>query len=163
MVYNLRFASSKCSLFHNSIVFGSCIIRILYTGCAKTKKNNSGSKRLTACLFEPLWRWSHEWPKHVSGYYVINLQSYTQVYLLLLLQILYTDHDILDKTGYKVAVKLVGYMTDKVGADEEKSCGRFIWGLSPGTSLTLWRLTIHIGVVTHREPLKLHFIYLFNQ
>jgi len=25
-------------LFHNSIVFGSCIIRILYTGCAKTKK-----------------------------------------------------------------------------------------------------------------------------
>jgi hypothetical protein len=46
--------------------------------------------------------------------------------LLLLLQILYTDHDILDKTGYKVAVKLVGYMTDEVGADEEKSCGRFI-------------------------------------
>jgi len=37
MVYNLRlFSSSKCSLFHNSIVFG--IIRILYTGCAKTKK-----------------------------------------------------------------------------------------------------------------------------
>ena len=39
MVYTLRFFfSSKCSLFHNSNVFGSCIIHILYTGCAKIKK-----------------------------------------------------------------------------------------------------------------------------
>ena len=45
-VYTLRFFSSKCSLFHNSNVFGSCIIHILYTGCAKFKKNNSGAKRL---------------------------------------------------------------------------------------------------------------------
>jgi len=36
----------KCSLLHNSNVFSSCIIRILYTGCAKIKKNNSGVKRL---------------------------------------------------------------------------------------------------------------------
>jgi len=35
MVYILRFFSSKCSLFHNSNVFGSCIIHILYTECAK--------------------------------------------------------------------------------------------------------------------------------
>jgi len=27
--------SSKCSLFNNSNVFGSCVIHILYTGCAK--------------------------------------------------------------------------------------------------------------------------------
>jgi len=48
MVYTLRFFSfSKCSLFHNSNVFGSCIIHILYTGCAKIKKN-SGAKRLRA-------------------------------------------------------------------------------------------------------------------
>jgi len=33
-------------LFHNSNVFGSCFIHILYTGCAKIKKNNSGAKRL---------------------------------------------------------------------------------------------------------------------
>ena len=40
------FSSSKCSLFHNSNVFGSCIIRVLYTECAKIKKkNNSGAKR----------------------------------------------------------------------------------------------------------------------
>ena len=32
------FFSPKCSLFHNSNVFGSCIIHILYTGCAKIKK-----------------------------------------------------------------------------------------------------------------------------
>jgi len=36
MVYTLRFFfSSKCSLFHSSNVFGSRIIHILYTGCAK--------------------------------------------------------------------------------------------------------------------------------
>jgi hypothetical protein len=47
MVYTLRFfCSSNCSLFHNSNVFGSCIIHILYTGCAKIKKNNSDAKSL---------------------------------------------------------------------------------------------------------------------
>ena len=46
-MYNLLFFfSSKCSLFHNSNLFGSCIIHILYTGCAKIEKNNSGAKRL---------------------------------------------------------------------------------------------------------------------
>jgi len=38
MIYTLRFLSSKCSLFHNSNVFGSCIIHILYTGCAEIKQ-----------------------------------------------------------------------------------------------------------------------------
>jgi len=33
-------------LFHNSNLFGSCIIRILYTECANIKKNSSGAKRL---------------------------------------------------------------------------------------------------------------------
>ena len=46
MLYILRFFSSKCSLFHNVNLFGSCIIHILYTGCAKIKKNNSGAKGL---------------------------------------------------------------------------------------------------------------------
>ena len=32
------FFSSKCSLFHNANLFGSCIIHILYTECAKIKK-----------------------------------------------------------------------------------------------------------------------------
>jgi len=44
MVYTLRFFfSSKCSSFRNSNLFGSCVIHILYTGCAKIKKNNSGA------------------------------------------------------------------------------------------------------------------------
>ena len=41
MVYTLRFFLFKMqfvSLFHNSNVFGPCIIHILYTGCAKIKK-----------------------------------------------------------------------------------------------------------------------------
>ena len=37
-IYCPFFSSSKRSLFHNSNVFGSCIIHILYTGCAKIKK-----------------------------------------------------------------------------------------------------------------------------
>jgi len=31
----LRFFPSKCRLFHNATLFGSCIIRILPTGCVK--------------------------------------------------------------------------------------------------------------------------------
>ena len=38
MLYTLHFFSSKCSLFHNANLFGSCIIHILYTECAKIKK-----------------------------------------------------------------------------------------------------------------------------
>jgi len=44
--YSPFFSSSKCSLFHNSNIFGSWIIHILYTECAKIKKKNSGAKRL---------------------------------------------------------------------------------------------------------------------
>jgi len=38
MVYNLRFFLFKMRFVHNSNVFSSCIIHILYTGCAKIKK-----------------------------------------------------------------------------------------------------------------------------
>jgi len=48
MVYTLRFF--KCSLFHNSNVFGSCIIHILYTECAKIKKIIPAPKGLRAAL-----------------------------------------------------------------------------------------------------------------
>ena len=47
-LYTLRFFSSKRSLFHNSNLFGSCIIHILYTRCAEIKKKNSGAKGLSA-------------------------------------------------------------------------------------------------------------------
>ena len=44
------FFSSKCRMFHNANLFGVCIIHILYTGCAKIKKNNSGAKGLIESL-----------------------------------------------------------------------------------------------------------------
>ena len=53
MVYTLRFFFSKVSFFHNSNVFGSCIIHILYTGVLKLKENNSGAKRLTNAMGPP--------------------------------------------------------------------------------------------------------------
>ena len=53
MVYTLRFSSSKWTLFHNSKVFGSCIIHILYTGVLKLKKNISGTKMI---ITKRLWR-----------------------------------------------------------------------------------------------------------
>ena len=54
MVYNLHFFfSSNCSLFHNSNVFGSCIIHILYTGCAKIKKIISEPKGYAVAVSSP--------------------------------------------------------------------------------------------------------------
>jgi hypothetical protein len=49
--------SSKCSLFHNPKVFGSFTIHVLYTGCAKILKNNSGAKRLMYELKKKLERY----------------------------------------------------------------------------------------------------------
>ena len=51
MAYTLRFFFSKWNLFHNSNVFCFCSIHILYIGCAKIKKNNSGAKRLNIQTF----------------------------------------------------------------------------------------------------------------
>ena len=52
-LYSPFLFSSKCSLFHNNAnMFGSCIIHILYTGCAEIKKkNNSCAKGLNG-----VWR-----------------------------------------------------------------------------------------------------------
>jgi len=50
MVHTLRFFLFKMQFFHNSIAFGSCIIHILYTGCAKIKKNNSGTRKLKTSI-----------------------------------------------------------------------------------------------------------------
>ena len=37
-LYSPFFFSSKCSFFHNANLFGSCIIHILYTGCAEIRQ-----------------------------------------------------------------------------------------------------------------------------
>ena len=60
-IYSPFFSSSNCSLFHNSNVFGSCIIHILYTGVLKLKKNNSGARRLMTCTpYQILFWWSNQ-------------------------------------------------------------------------------------------------------
>ena len=41
------FSLQHVVFFHNANLFGTCIIHILYTGCAKIKKNNSGAKGLS--------------------------------------------------------------------------------------------------------------------
>jgi hypothetical protein len=43
-LYSPFFLFSKCCLFHNANFFGSCIIHILLTGCAKIKKIIPASK-----------------------------------------------------------------------------------------------------------------------
>ena len=82
MVYTLRLFSSKCSLFHNSNVFGSCIIHILYTGCAKIKKiNNSNlTKRLILSAASPrnLFRFYtllSRYPKFIAKFSEVFVQS----------------------------------------------------------------------------------------
>ena len=50
MLYTLRFFSSKCSLFHNANLFGSCIIHILYTEGAKLKKKKFRRQRVKGAL-----------------------------------------------------------------------------------------------------------------
>jgi hypothetical protein len=65
MVYTLRFFFSKCSLFHNSNAFGSCIIHILYTGCAKIKKK-SNAKRLKLEKMDFAFE-SRSWYRRISA------------------------------------------------------------------------------------------------
>ena len=44
------FLSSKCCLFYNANLFGSCIIHILYTGCAKIKKKKFPRQKVKMLL-----------------------------------------------------------------------------------------------------------------
>jgi len=60
-VYTLRFFfSSKCSLFHNSNIFGSSFIHILYTGCAKhfilyIYSKNTGTEYFEHGIYSPFF------------------------------------------------------------------------------------------------------------
>jgi len=56
MVYTLRFSYSKCSLFHNSNIFGSCIIHILFTGVPKyTYSTNTGTEHFKHGIYSPFY------------------------------------------------------------------------------------------------------------
>ena len=45
-LYSPFFSLQNAFFFHNANLFGSCIIHMLHTECAKIKKNNSGAKGL---------------------------------------------------------------------------------------------------------------------
>ena len=76
-VYTLRFfSSSKCSLLHNSNVFCSYIIHILYTLCAKIKKKIRRQKvkgKLVLCMFR----------RHVVGAQTYKSTCYKSRHLVL--------------------------------------------------------------------------------
>ena len=55
MVFTLSFFSLKYSLFHNSNVFGSCIIHILYTGCAKIYSTNISTAYFKHGIYFPFF------------------------------------------------------------------------------------------------------------
>ena len=72
-VYSPFFFSLKWGSFHNSNLFGSCIIYILYTGCAKIKKNNSGGKRLIWVACWPLvTKFAGSNPAEAVGFLRVN-------------------------------------------------------------------------------------------
>jgi hypothetical protein len=48
-------AHSPFLSLQNATFFGSCIIHILYTGCAKKNFKNSGAKRLNVTELSALW------------------------------------------------------------------------------------------------------------
>ena len=83
MLYTLHFFSSKCSLFHNANLFGSCIIHILYTECAKIKNNNSGAKELiqnihsSDTFFHWCWMWKFMTTFSNPTYYSPNTGNLT--------------------------------------------------------------------------------------
>ena len=103
MVHTPRFFSSKCILFHNSKVFGSCIIHILYTGCAKIKKKNSGAKRLRNLWF---------------SVYETNIHRFCSCFIYL---ILHSVAPIVDTTSFNDMEKLV-YRIDIPGAFGQEVC-----------------------------------------
>jgi len=81
MVYILRFLLFKMRFVSCSNVFGSCIIHILFTGCAQIKKKNSGAKRLNrlctcflrGCNYKNKVNQSHYRPEVLRGFQEVKV------------------------------------------------------------------------------------------
>ena len=115
------FFSSKCSLFHNSNVFVSCIFHIICTGCAKIKKNNSGAKSLN------------------SSDIVFTLQAIAVAKLVSQLSVFH---------GTQVVYLISTPHLDPSWISWIQFT--FLQTVSLISTLTLWRLTTTIVVVPHR-------------
>ena len=69
-LYSPFFFSSKCSLFHNANLFGSCIIHILYTGCAKIKKKFRRQRvKVLKCCADIFFNWQYLAKKNIFPNY----------------------------------------------------------------------------------------------
>jgi len=74
-IYSQCFSLQNAVFFHNSNVFGSRIIHILYTGCAKIKKNNnnSGAKRSRIASFaspSEVRAYAAVWRRQIITHYI---------------------------------------------------------------------------------------------
>jgi len=74
-------------LFHNSNVFGSCIIHILYTGCAKIKKQLrhqkvnylAVNKQCLIFLIDFFLPWRHS-PQWIRASLLLKIRNHTQTH-----------------------------------------------------------------------------------
>jgi len=96
-------------LFHNSNVFGSCIIHILYKGCAKIKKNKRLILNIESGWFI-LYGYITIHGKQNFKSLVTMLQNYAQKKLLLYLQLhasLQNAGDALSETNMVTKIGIV--------------------------------------------------------
>ena len=112
-IYSQLFSSSKCSLFHNSNVFGSYIIHILYTGCVKIKKIIPAPKCYPSKYIEihrhcTYWRNSHLTRDVLQQEDRINfnfLHSFVRKYV----------HALINDLGKRVSVEVRNFNISKGG------------------------------------------------
>ena len=79
------FFSSKCSLFHNANLFGSCIIHILYTGCAEIKKKIFRRQRVNVTSYHSYFHvqtFSLRQSQTTCPYYKPNNDSYVNKFII---------------------------------------------------------------------------------
>ena len=81
-IYSTFFSSSssKCSLFHNSNVFDSCFIHILYTGCAKIKKKFRHQKVNYTVRIQWEFRWKRR--KWQINLYLIKKNNFVLAHVV---------------------------------------------------------------------------------
>ena len=90
MLHTPFFSSSKCRLFHNATFFGSRVIHILYTGCAKIKKNSvaKGLRRFSnSAIRSTIGTLSVLWPTSAGTFPVNSALCHVQVWCFLWIRV----------------------------------------------------------------------------
>jgi hypothetical protein len=94
MLHILRFFLSNCRLFHNATFFGSCIIHILHTGCAKIKKKSDAKE-----IFVNFNWVATRWQLYSTHLHTNNTQNNTKQTIHRTTQKLWEQHKILEEWG----------------------------------------------------------------